>query len=189
MCVCVYVCVLRWACCVVLRLCVARGLMRLLRGHANAGALPGALLCVTRAGQGRFCAGRADAVHHAGLVGRVWRRPTFPHLEVQYHGRWRFSRPSSGWDRVLTRRHGHQTVSANPACCKASARPAQRLCWRVWRDARRARVRFWFARVCCAGVIAWQWMAAVHGGPLARVRQAGWFVEWDEPFGRLGPVG
>ncbi len=31
---------------------------------------------------------------------RTWRRPTVPRLEPQYHGRWRVSRPSSGWDRV-----------------------------------------------------------------------------------------
>ena len=30
----------------------------------------------------------------------TWRRPTVPRLEPQYHGRWRVSRPSSGWDRV-----------------------------------------------------------------------------------------
>ena len=32
---------------------------------------------------------------------RAWRRPTLPHLEVQYHRRRGFSRPSSGWDRVF----------------------------------------------------------------------------------------
>src|SRR5215472_5146183 len=31
----------------------------------------------------------------------AWRRPTLPPLERQYHGRGGFSRPSSGWDRVL----------------------------------------------------------------------------------------
>ena len=34
------------------------------------------------------------------LVRKIWRRPTFPHLKVQYHRRWGVSRPSSGWDRV-----------------------------------------------------------------------------------------
>ncbi len=34
-------------------------------------------------------------------VVQVWRRPTLPCLETQYHGRWRVSRPSSRWDRVL----------------------------------------------------------------------------------------
>ena len=32
---------------------------------------------------------------------RAWRRPTLPHLGVQYHWRGGFSRPSSGWDRVF----------------------------------------------------------------------------------------
>jgi hypothetical protein len=32
---------------------------------------------------------------------RAWRRPTLPHLLVQYHWRGGFSRPSSGWDRVF----------------------------------------------------------------------------------------
>ena len=32
---------------------------------------------------------------------RAWRRPTLPHLEVEYHWRRGFSRPSSGWDRVF----------------------------------------------------------------------------------------
>src|SRR5438309_5330066 len=44
------------------------------------------------------------------LVWRTWRRPTFPRLGPQYHGRGRFSRSSSGWDRVWSLRHGHQVV-------------------------------------------------------------------------------
>ena len=36
-----------------------------------------------------------------GRAGRAWRRPTLPRLGAQYHRRWGFSRPSSGWDRVL----------------------------------------------------------------------------------------
>ena len=36
----------------------------------------------------------------------------FPQLELQYHGRWRFSRSSSGWDRVWSLRHGHQVVQS-----------------------------------------------------------------------------
>lgn len=35
-----------------------------------------------------------------GLDWKTWRRPTFPRLKPQYHRRWGFSRPSSGWDRV-----------------------------------------------------------------------------------------
>ena len=42
----------------------------------------------------------------------VWRRPTLPHLEVKYHGRWGVSRPCSGWERVLQPRDGHQTTAA-----------------------------------------------------------------------------
>ena len=45
---------------------------------------------------------------------KTWRRPTLPRLEPQYHGRWGFSRPSSGWDRVRTPRHGHQVVQPIP---------------------------------------------------------------------------
>jgi hypothetical protein len=42
----------------------------------------------------------------------TWRRPTLPCLEAQYHGRWGFSRPSSGWDRVGDPRHDHQVVQS-----------------------------------------------------------------------------
>jgi hypothetical protein len=38
----------------------------------------------------------------------TWRRPTFPCLETQYHGRCGVSRPSSGWDRVGHPRCDHQ---------------------------------------------------------------------------------
>ena len=41
---------------------------------------------------------------------KTWRRPTLPRLETQYHGRWGFSRPSSGWDRVRAPRRSHQVV-------------------------------------------------------------------------------
>jgi hypothetical protein len=43
---------------------------------------------------------------------KTWRRPTLPCLEAQYHGRWGFSRPSSGWDRVRAPRHDHQVVQS-----------------------------------------------------------------------------
>src|SRR3954470_4002512 len=43
---------------------------------------------------------------------KTWRRPTLPCLKTQYHGRWGFSRPSSGWDRVRAPRHGHQVVQS-----------------------------------------------------------------------------
>ena len=151
-------------------------------------------MCVARACRHRSAARRADALAsrgrgdevvargalmqgcHAGLVGRVWRRPTFPCLGAQYHGRWWFSRPSSGWDRVLSRRHGHQTVSANPAqwaCigasarCKASARSAPRLRWCVPRDVP-ARARGSGSGVWgCAGVGPWRcsggWLLCMAG--------------------------
>ena len=45
----------------------------------------------------------------------AWRRPTLPHLRMQYHRRWSVSRPSSGWDRVGALRNNHQ---ANERCRK-----------------------------------------------------------------------
>jgi hypothetical protein len=54
---------------------------------------------------------------------RAWRRPTLPRLGPQYHRRWRFSRPSSGWDRVCSPRHGHQAVGGRTRAC---------LCFRVF---------------------------------------------------------
>src|SRR6266404_9538626 len=47
--------------------------------------------------------GRARRVEEGegGGAWRAWQRPTLPHLEVQYHRRRGFSRPSSGWDRVF----------------------------------------------------------------------------------------
>src|SRR3954468_22799275 len=41
---------------------------------------------------------------------KTWRRPTLPRLGTQYHGRWGFSRPSSGWDRVRAPRQSHQVI-------------------------------------------------------------------------------
>ncbi len=53
----------------------------------------------------------AQAAAGVGAGGwKTWRRPTLPRLEAQYHGRWGFSRPSSGWDRVQAPRHGHQVI-------------------------------------------------------------------------------
>src|ERR1700727_1674358 len=43
---------------------------------------------------------------------KTWRRPTLPCLETQYHGRWGFSRPSSGWDRVRAPRQSHQVIQS-----------------------------------------------------------------------------
>ena len=74
-----------------------------------------------------------------GVGWKTWRRPTLPRLETQYHGRWGFSRPSSGWDRVRTPRDGHQVVRPTP------------LCWGVCRGG-----WFWLGGLvcvddCCAG--------------------------------------
>ncbi len=48
----------------------------------------------------------------SGVVTR--RRPTFPRLEAQYHGRWGVSRPSSGWDRVCHPRDDHRATVPDP---------------------------------------------------------------------------
>ena len=53
-----------------------------------------------------------------GVGWRTWRRPTLPRLETQYHGRWGFSRPSSGWDRVRSPRQSHQVVQSTPVCVR-----------------------------------------------------------------------
>ena len=45
-----------------------------------------------------------------GMDWKTWRRPTLPCLKTQYHGRWGFSRPSSGRDRVRAPRQDHQVV-------------------------------------------------------------------------------
>ena len=59
----------------------------------------------------RWCPGaRVRGVGGSGVGWKTWRRPTFPRLVAQYHGRWGFSRPSSGWDRVRAPRHGHQVI-------------------------------------------------------------------------------
>ena len=51
---------------------------------------------------------------------KTWQRPTLPRLGTQYHGRWGFSRPSSGWDRVQAPRQSHQVVQPirNRAECR-----------------------------------------------------------------------
>ena len=48
----------------------------------------------------------------SGVVAR--RRPTLPHLEVQYHGRRGVSRPSSGWDRVYQPCDDHRATRPDP---------------------------------------------------------------------------
>jgi hypothetical protein len=47
------------------------------------------------------CRGGTRVAAGVGRVWKAWRRPTLPRLEAQYHRRRGFSRPSSGWDRVL----------------------------------------------------------------------------------------
>ena len=44
-----------------------------------------------------------------GVSFQVWRRPTLPRLETQYHWRRHTYRPSSGWDREFCARYDHQT--------------------------------------------------------------------------------
>src|SRR3954447_281936 len=64
------------------------------------------------------------------LVWRTWRRPTFPRLGPQYHGRWRFSRSSSGWDRVWSLRQSHQVVQTM-VLLRPVAVPVARSVWCV----------------------------------------------------------
>jgi hypothetical protein len=68
---------------------------------------------------------------------RTWRRPTLPCLRTQYHGRWGFSRPSSGWDRVRAPRDDHQVVQPFPVVGLRSSvvrRKARQtgVGWRFW---------------------------------------------------------
>ena len=56
---------------------------------------------------------------------KTWRRPTFPRLETQYHRRWGFSRPSSGWDRVYAPRQSHQVIQ--PTRSSSGLRPRTRV--------------------------------------------------------------
>ena len=83
---------------------------------------------------------------------KTWRRPTLPRLETQYHGRWGFSRPSSGWDRVQAPRQSHQVIQPI----------------RYWAES-----RFWLVlgpdpRVCC--VLNDLRMISMHGVDLELYR-------------------
>ena len=101
---------------------------------------------------------------------KTWRRPTLPRLKPQYHGRWGFSRPSSGWDRVYSPRHGHQVVQ--PIRWIAGWRPA------TWEGERGSGL----CVVCRLGMIS------VHGAcghGLCSWCGHGVVIE---PIGRLGPV-
>ena len=53
--------------------------------------------------------GREKIVVERGVSFQVWRRPTLPRLETQYHWRRHTYRPSSGWDREFCARYDHQT--------------------------------------------------------------------------------
>ncbi len=60
---------------------------------------------------------RSAAFLYTGDRGSCWvarRRPTLPQLELQYHGRWGVSRPSSGWDRVYHPRDDHRATEQDP---------------------------------------------------------------------------
>ena len=50
-----------------------------------------------------------------GGGGWIWRRPTLPRLETQYHGRGGVSRPSSEWGRVGHPRYRPPDRSSTPA--------------------------------------------------------------------------
>src|SRR5579875_2813986 len=91
-----------------------------------------------------------------GLVGgfgawKTWRRPTFPRLGTQYHRRWGFSRPSSGWDRVQTPRHGHQVIEAPGFSGEArKSRPGFAQPWRKTLTPPDVRVRAGSGEMLCA---------------------------------------
>jgi hypothetical protein len=97
---------------------------------------------------------------------RAWRRPTLPHLGVQYHRRRGFSRPSSGWDRVFgpslwpPGRQGRSPEGGGPS--------ARGLVPRVWRAAVRGFVRGF---VMCGGKCLCEALGPrFHRGPLSRRR-------------------
>ena len=94
---------------------------------------------------------------------KTWRRPTLPCLKTQYHGRWGFSRPSSGWDRVRAPRQSHQVVQSTlMEVVRFRSSVAGRPGWRFW-------------IVLCADPSSNLGMISMHGGVL-------------EPIGRLVPV-
>ncbi len=91
-----------------------------------------------------------------GVAWVTWRRPTFPRLRTQYHGRWGFSRPSSGWDRVQSPRQSHQIVQQTRNLC----------CVRTFlRDA--CAGSGVLCMLCVGFACCWRspvWMTAVQGG-------------------------
>jgi hypothetical protein len=72
---------------------------------------------------------------------KTWRRPTLPCLETQYHGRWGFSRPSSGRDRVRAPRQSHQVVRSMKQLSGSSGQAQGRVQSSVFRG---ARIDDWF---------------------------------------------
>ncbi len=56
-----------------------------------------------------------------------WQRLTLPGLKTQYHQRWRLSRPSSGWDRVLNHRYNHQFIGTDDLSPEALRVGGQRM--------------------------------------------------------------
>src|SRR6056297_2723122 len=57
---------------------------------------------------GAFVSSLRDTFWCLGFY-QVWRRPTLPRLETQYHWRDGTYRPGSGWDRVFCSCYDHQT--------------------------------------------------------------------------------
>jgi hypothetical protein len=113
---------------------------------------------------------------------KTWRRPTLPRLETQYHGRWGFSRPSSGWDRVGGPRHGHQVIQPTPWFRSRLIVGRET----PWRGALQVLAGF-----CDVSVWSAVWMIAAHGGPTCPAgccHSDGFVVIGIEPIGRLGPV-
>ena len=98
-----------------------------------------------------------DGVMGRSVGWKTWRRPTLPCLEAQYHGRWGFSRPSSGWDRVRAPRQSHQVVQPADSGPVTGRRA-------FWSD-EPVLVRGCVCVMACRQLIAGRRrMTAVHGG-------------------------
>ena len=114
-----------------------------------------------------------------GMDWKTWRRPTLPCLKTQYHGRWGFSRPSSGRDRVRAPRQSHQVVRSIHQSS---------VCSRRLSDGRM--VRFWCVCVCFLMTGAWK-LATVSLAMISRQFSGDDFHAWclrSEPIGRSEPV-
>jgi hypothetical protein len=89
----------------------------------------------------------------------VRRRPTLPHLKMQYHGRSGVSRPSSGWDRVYHPRDDHRTTAPDPdGWCGV------RMGLEGWLGLVCVYVAVW----CCVRVLLWAGFAVCWGYELYR---------------------